>query len=416
MYSFEPFITLDGSVGLYNADFKDIYHSADGALSEAYEKFVLPVDYNLLKNKDSIKVLDICYGIGYNSKSFLNFLLDKNFLKNNQNFSSKIMNIEPIHTNKISTEKCDTSNEPIHTDNNNPEVYIKAVDNDEILIYLSSFFNTGLNNKNQENLKKYYKNIDKKAKKIKKRKINKLINFLFFEKIFEKYPKSLTNSTFLGILFDPKNKNIFSNDLKGILKLNINKPAHLSIWRYILLNLHNIYYKYITKWYKWRMKIYNLRDICFDPVMGDARDAIKVDKNLYNLIFLDAFTPSKCPCLWSYDFIKLLYEHIEDDGLLLTYSSAATVRSAMLHAGFYIGYIYNPRTNMYIGTVASKNKNLIKYPLSEFDFGLLNTKAGIFYRDETLSAQNESINACREKELLSSNKMSSSEYKRKFYH
>ena len=75
MYEFHPYITNDGSVGLYSPDFNDIYHSASGALTEAYEKFILPVDFDKLMQKKSIKILDICYGIGYNSKSFLNLIL-----------------------------------------------------------------------------------------------------------------------------------------------------------------------------------------------------------------------------------------------------------------------------------------------------------------------------------------------------
>ena len=81
MYEFHPYFTNDGSVGLYSPEFNDIYHSATGALTEAYEKFILPVDMKNLLKKDSIKVLDICYGIGYNSKSFLNFIFEKYFFK-----------------------------------------------------------------------------------------------------------------------------------------------------------------------------------------------------------------------------------------------------------------------------------------------------------------------------------------------
>ncbi|MBD8964089.1 hypothetical protein EGQ77_05750, partial [bacterium] len=106
MYELHPYFTNDGSVGLFNTDFDDIYHSATGALTEAYEKFIYPVDFDSLLKKKSIKVLDICYGIGYNTKSFLNFLFENYFLKN---FSEK-------KSKKISSNKCDI--EAIHTNNN----------------------------------------------------------------------------------------------------------------------------------------------------------------------------------------------------------------------------------------------------------------------------------------------------------
>ena len=74
MYKFLPFMTKDFSVGLYDEDVNDIYHSAFGALNEAYEKFVNPFFeiYNTGVIKiQSFNILDICYGIGYNTKAFL---------------------------------------------------------------------------------------------------------------------------------------------------------------------------------------------------------------------------------------------------------------------------------------------------------------------------------------------------------
>ena len=75
MYKLYPYFTNDGSVGLFSPEADDIYHSTYGALTEAYEKFVLPANVKyFLKNNSQIKILDICYGIGYNTKSFLNMI------------------------------------------------------------------------------------------------------------------------------------------------------------------------------------------------------------------------------------------------------------------------------------------------------------------------------------------------------
>lgn len=64
--------TQDGSTGLFDHSVNDIYHSSYGAKTEAEEKFINPLNFeNNFKNKKSIKVLDICYGIGYNTKAFL---------------------------------------------------------------------------------------------------------------------------------------------------------------------------------------------------------------------------------------------------------------------------------------------------------------------------------------------------------
>ncbi|MFI3301060.1 MAG: hypothetical protein R3Y28_06530 [Candidatus Gastranaerophilales bacterium] len=83
MKDFYPYFTNDGSVGLYSSKDEDIYHSTNGALSEAYEKFVLPADISYyLNRKSQINLLDVCYGIGYNTKSFINYLLEIKKIKN----------------------------------------------------------------------------------------------------------------------------------------------------------------------------------------------------------------------------------------------------------------------------------------------------------------------------------------------
>ena len=52
--------------------------------------------------KDKIKVLDICYGIGYNSKSFLNFIFENYCRKNfSKKYSLSKYYIDKIHTNNI---------------------------------------------------------------------------------------------------------------------------------------------------------------------------------------------------------------------------------------------------------------------------------------------------------------------------
>ncbi len=68
----EIFITQDGSIGLYDKALDEIYHSKFGAKKESFEKFVEPC-FILKKNglDKNLKLLDICFGIGYNTKCFL---------------------------------------------------------------------------------------------------------------------------------------------------------------------------------------------------------------------------------------------------------------------------------------------------------------------------------------------------------
>lgn len=177
--------------------------------------------------------------------------------------------------------------------------------------------------------------------------------------------------------------------------------------------LHNIYYRYITLRDKNGLKsfINSNIDIIWD--FNDARQSLLVDDNVYNFIFLDAFTPSKCPCLWSLEFFKLLYKHLDDNGMILTYSSSAAVRNAFVNAGFCIGYIKNESTGENIGTIAAKNKTLIKHNLSEFDLGLLKTKSGIMYRDKNLDAINEDIIIEHKNAVNKSNLESVTQYKKR---
>ena len=447
MYEFHPYFTHDGSVGLYSPEFNDIYHSATGALTEAYEKFVYPsnIDY-LIQSKQEIKVLDICYGIGYNTKSFLNYIFEK-FSKKNYPYTK---HYAPIHTNK--NNKSTNNYLPIYTDKNNennrvnidsiyannnsttvddeksngaiysnnifPKISVTALDNDENLFYLSPFIKTG-----EKNFRKF--NIDIPCDKVQKYladsqkseiiKIDDLINYYIYSQIIKKSPEIYQNSEIVEILNTKNLSSFFDQNIRGISKIYQNWKINYSPLESFICYLHNIYYHHVSLSYKKGLKGSIFDNIYFDFKCEDARKSIQESSDIYNLIFLDAFTPSKCPCLWSFEFFKLLFDHLEQDGMILTYSSSASVRSAMIEAGFYIGNIFCQRENKFIGTVAVKNKSLIKYPLSEFDLGLLKTRAGIFYRDENLTAQNEAIIAARNLEVKNSTRQSSSEYK-KLYH
>lgn len=48
MRDYEPYFTEDGSIGLYSYADKDVYHSKFGALTEAWEKFILPANLDNL--------------------------------------------------------------------------------------------------------------------------------------------------------------------------------------------------------------------------------------------------------------------------------------------------------------------------------------------------------------------------------
>lgn len=61
-------ITKDGSVTFYNSAFDDVYHSESGAVEEAFEKHAKQAELHRAKK---LRVLDICFGLGYNTAAAL---------------------------------------------------------------------------------------------------------------------------------------------------------------------------------------------------------------------------------------------------------------------------------------------------------------------------------------------------------
>ena len=57
----------DGSYTLFSHDFNEPYHSTkDGALHESLQKHVKPA-FRFKNNKEKLVILDICFGLGYNT-------------------------------------------------------------------------------------------------------------------------------------------------------------------------------------------------------------------------------------------------------------------------------------------------------------------------------------------------------------
>lgn len=409
MYVLYPYFTNDGSVGLFSPEANDIYHSTYGALTEAYEKFILPSDFEKFFRKNSeIKILDICFGIGYNSKSFLNKLLE-------------IIYNDTIDTNNISKT---INNDKIYTNNKKYKIFIHAIDTDKNLATLSPFFKTFEKNIGKLNSKSEIIYKQEKIKKLSANtasteyKLQNEVNILLLQKILNK----IDNNT-ISILYDKKYRQYFDLKMIRLFEFYQNNMSIYTPLRRLKAFLHNIYYKYLSKGYKKASKCLELLDFDFNLEINDARQAIMNDTNKYNFVFLDAFTPTKCPCLWSIDFFKLLYEHLEDGGLILTYSNSAQVRNCFLNAGFIVKKIFSKNQNKFIGTVAIKphtdvsqnnretnyNTELI-HDLSDYDLGLMKSKAGIFYRDKDLSLDNEAIINNHKIEVENSNLISSSKF------
>ncbi|MBD2299580.1 tRNA (5-methylaminomethyl-2-thiouridine)(34)-methyltransferase MnmD [Nostoc sp. FACHB-190] len=74
MVEFENFIpqaTADGSFTFFSSEFNESFHSHFGAKQESYFKFVEPTQLAQAAQKPVVRLLDVCYGLGYNTAAAL---------------------------------------------------------------------------------------------------------------------------------------------------------------------------------------------------------------------------------------------------------------------------------------------------------------------------------------------------------
>jgi len=63
----------------------------------------------------------------------------------------------------------------------------------------------------------------------------------------------------------------------------------------------------------------------------------------FDVIYFDAFAPSVQPELWSVEVFAKMYVHLNQNGVLVTYSSKGDVRRAMKAAGFNVEKLAGPK-------------------------------------------------------------------------
>lgn len=288
MYELYPYFTNDSTVGLFSRQDDDIYHSTYGALSESWQKFIIPSGLaKYIQEHESVKILDICYGIGYNTKTSLNvfinnFLEQEKISKNKKNNFKKHSEFAPSPTPDIAAIDTDNIHRgdndqfydtkldevgvetptyfaAIDTDNtsrgferdsheNHEENYchpiccnnilIDAVDLDKTLIYLSPFiadaskFNF-LFKKNYEisvlNEFKYnqIKNIKNFKRYLKKEfRLKKEVPIILFEKLIESNPEFFNDVILQTILNYKKYSPFLSRFMVNFAKFYQNQTSN----------------------------------------------------------------------------------------------------------------------------------------------------------------------------------------------
>lgn len=452
MRDYEPYYTEDGSIGLYSHAQKDVFHSKFGALTEAWEKFVIPAKLDeLMETRTEINVLDICYGIGYNTKALMSYILNKNYKKlKTKNFFQKIKIFVSICINNVRKlmHKLLPHIVAIHNDKYSeetlPKISIDCLDINEELLKLSPLFRriktpaeifydivpdifdcfetyyklrdifvniaSHFSPKNKRDIKALLELRFKNMHIEREYRINPLVNYMLINKFSEIFGSEYIDENIKNILREKWTRRFFAKSLIKYAKFNqfwgYNKTSKWSLSTF----LHNIYYHHLSirNNYINFKRAESLFNINF--YINDARKSIKQIPKLYDCIFLDAFTYTKAPQLWSVEFVAELAKRLKDDGVILTYSNSAQIRNTFLENNLFVGKIYNSKNKNFNGTIASKNRDKIDNPLNNYEIGLCNTKAGIPYHDPNLAFDNKDIIELREYEFRHSELMSSSKY------
>lgn len=161
---------------------------------------------------------------------------------------------------------------------------------------------------------------------------------------------------------------------------------------------------------------------------GDARqrlpELLEKQDGQCDLVLLDAFSPQRCPELWSEEFLARLAALLAPRGRLLTYCSAAAVRQSLRRAGLELMAIAPPADNgtaparWSLGTVASPSplhgEDGVLRPLSAMEREHLATRAAEPYRDPSGTATAEAILSARRRAQANSAAGSTSAWRRRW--
>ena len=168
---------------------------------------------------------------------------------------------------------------------------------------------------------------------------------------------------------------------------------------------------------------------------GDARRRLMDLLNRGNLagqcdlVLLDAFSPQRCPELWTLDFLGRLARLLKPDGRLLTYCSAAAVRHSLQQTGLELASIRpplphdrqatrrNPRTPWSYGTAASPTVLPLTAPLTPLtpmELEHLTTRAAEPFRDPEGSLPAKTILESRRQAQAASSALSTSAWRRRW--
>ncbi|MGQ9865831.1 MAG: tRNA (5-methylaminomethyl-2-thiouridine)(34)-methyltransferase MnmD [Pseudanabaenaceae cyanobacterium] len=146
---------------------------------------------------------------------------------------------------------------------------------------------------------------------------------------------------------------------------------------------------------------------------GDARQTIaQMPTAAVDAVFLDPFSPRRCPELWTWEFLQAVTRCLKPTGYLATYCCAAAVRATLRDLGLHL-WASEPLGRKAPGTIAAWTDLGLPprcRPLTPPEWDILNTRAGLPYRDPTLTDPAAVILARRAEEQSRSDRQTSSQW------
>ena len=154
--------TKDGSNTLFSKLYNQHYHNPDdGAINEALSKHIIPA-FTFHKDKSELTILDICFGIGYNTFSTIYYCLqnnldvklnifspelDGNLVKSLENFEfpKEFDSIKHIINSIAKTSKYEDENLKIEVFIGDARNYIKSLENNSFDIIYQDAFSSDVN-------------------------------------------------------------------------------------------------------------------------------------------------------------------------------------------------------------------------------------------------------------------------------
>ncbi|MGF1457828.1 MAG: tRNA (5-methylaminomethyl-2-thiouridine)(34)-methyltransferase MnmD [Leptolyngbyaceae cyanobacterium] len=152
-----------------------------------------------------------------------------------------------------------------------------------------------------------------------------------------------------------------------------------------------------------------------DLFIGDARQRIQpLARGGFqaDVIFLDPFSPPRCPQLWTAEFLTLVAQCLHPQGVLVTYSCAAAVRTALQLAGLHIGSLAAPGRRW--PSTLARHTNTDLPDLSPQEREHLQTRAAIPYRDPSLRDDADTIQRRRSQEQAQSSLQPTGHWRRRW--